>query len=185
MTEQDKPGFLLAITALAELFGRELSDAGLELYFRSLRDLSPAEFKMAVESCARTCRHFPRPAEILEAAHGSGDSRAIEAWIDAWGLVSSVGSYQTPEIYDPVTAKTIEAMGGWPAFCLTEDSESWHRKRFIDTWIALDKRREHIERTRLAGIADRENARLGCGPDPDEDAEILAEIAKNHHQEPS
>lgn len=147
---------LAALTAMCEMFGREMSDAGLAGYMKALDDVDADTFERAAWWCMRNRSRFPMPAEMREAV-GAGtpsrDDRAIIAWGIAWQAVRDVGSYRSVEFADPVTGATIAEMGGWPAFCRPDQDEQWHRKTFIDTYKALA--REGVEPRRLIGLHER------------------------------
>ena len=144
MTADDRIEFATIVAALAELHGKELTDAATELYFRALADVEIAEFRKAAATAARTCKFFPKPVEILDLVRGPGNDRAALAWTELQQQVSSVGGYGKPEFADPALTETVRLLGGWEDVCWPREAEPWMRKRFAELYQSVDLRRaEH------------------------------------------
>lgn len=135
---QDGARFAALITGLGELYGREPSEALLELYWRALADRSIEELERAASLHVRTEAHFPKPAELLRNEDkASADLRALEAWNVTQRAVADVGSYQTPTFDDPLTQRAVRLLGGWRSFCRPSESEHWQQKRFVEVYRDL------------------------------------------------
>lgn len=149
------------LSALGETFDREISDALAEVYSRALSDLTDDELDRGMGLVIRNCRFFPKPVEILEYARGGAAPAKDRALLAFHSVYDGASAYSSIKL-DPVTAATIEAMGGWPAFCRPEQDEHWHRKEFVDLWVAYDRQRETLGGPRLLmGIHDAENLERG------------------------
>lgn len=118
MTAADRGQFAGLMAATAEVYGEQLSDARLELYFSALDDLSLEQLRAALSVHVRTQKFFPRPAEIREAVTGSVDDAAEVAWSAVLRLVRSVGFYGQPSWPNEATRRAaLELYGGWQRLC--------------------------------------------------------------------
>lgn len=135
------------VMMLAEYFGVELSEAVLSIYLEGLKDIDAARLQDASKQAILTLKFMPKVAELRELS-SAGDvmvsDRGVLAWSEAWGQVSSRGSYRSPILSDQIAVETIEAMGGWTAFCLPDCEEQWHRKAFLETYAVMDRRAERL-----------------------------------------
>lgn len=122
-----------AITALAELFNRELSTITLRAYLAALADLSLEEVQRACLSAMQTRKFMPMPAELRELAGLEPPSvAAMRAWESARKTVRLYGAYRSPDFEDQVINATIRALGGWVEFCSMdpEQLDKFTRKDF-------------------------------------------------------
>ena len=151
------------ILGLAEMFRTPLSEAAVEMYDAALADLSLDELRRAASECIRTCEFFPPPAKML-ATIGKGPQsvtdKAIIAWAEVWPAVSEEGSYVSVFIADPVAARVVQAMGGWPAFCRPTQDLEWHRKEFIENYRAMIHDIGDDSPRRLPGIHEKSGGRF-------------------------
>lgn len=51
---------------LTVTYGKELSPALTDIYWESLKSLAIEQMEQSAKSCIRNCKHFPKPAELLE-----------------------------------------------------------------------------------------------------------------------
>lgn len=58
--------FQSSMAALAEVYGKELSPALIELYWNALQAVPIMEFQKAAAKWIETEKHFPKPAELSE-----------------------------------------------------------------------------------------------------------------------
>lgn len=66
MTNDDSAVFVARLTSLAELLGEPMTPTRLAGYVGACDDLDLADLAAALNDCARTCKFFPKPAEIRE-----------------------------------------------------------------------------------------------------------------------
>mgnify|MGYP001558060664 FL=1 len=64
MKNTERSVFEKNLTALAEIYGIEISHERMAGYWELLRDLSLASFSYAVRIAGQSCKFFPVPAEI-------------------------------------------------------------------------------------------------------------------------
>jgi hypothetical protein len=115
----DYDAFAEIVTGLAEIKSKELSEAGLKLYWRAMQDWSIEDFNSAAEHLLKTHQFFPSPADF-NALRKANEPTAAEAWarvlqhcngayrdgagIDSGGpidtAVAGLGGYKTIAHYD-------------------------------------------------------------------------------------
>lgn len=163
------------VTGLCEVFARPaMSDAAIDLYLGALADVPVADLERAASRLVQQSRFFPKPAELREAAgHGvvAVADKALRAWADARNGIHEIGAYASVTFVDKTAARTIEAMGGWIAFCKPSQDEEWQRKEFLETYRAMDGA-EGEAPARFMGLHEAANGRpprniVSIGPAPD------------------
>lgn len=97
-----------------------LTAGAAEVYRRNLADVPPALLQQAAERCIRTCRWFPRVAEIREAAAEialqlPGEARALDQ-IDNRVRWARDGQQGEPPPVDPLVVEALARVGGYPAW---------------------------------------------------------------------
>ena len=94
--EQDFDRFSEGLIVLAEAFDVKLSAARINLYFEGLSDLDWSHVEAAFTQVLRTCKFFPRVAEIREiVAGGSPEELAEHAWRQLWLALERCGTYRS------------------------------------------------------------------------------------------
>ena len=133
MIEQKKR-FAMALSALAEYYGRELSDGVIALYWQGLSNFSIADIEAAIGRHIQnpdSGMWMPKIADIVRMIDGSTQSAAATAWAKVMRAVGSVGQYQSLAFDDPVIHLAIEENGGWISLCRIEEAElPFVQKRF-------------------------------------------------------
>lgn len=137
MTRDDAKRFQVAMTILAETFGRELSELTFEAYFHALDDLSIEQFERAAREAQRSETFMPTPVKLREfAGHGKGEDLAVMAWESVLKAIRSCGQYGSPDFEDVAVAATIRGLGGWQRLCDTprEELHSFVRAAFVKAY---------------------------------------------------
>jgi len=126
----DSVEFCNRLVMLAELFDLKLAATRQALYFEALRDLSFESVAKALNQAAKTCKFFPKPAELRALAVGDTEDLAEAAWMGLRKAMTRVGSYSSL-IADAALGESIIAVfGSWPEACALELSqEMWASKR--------------------------------------------------------
>ena len=162
MYDKHKAEFMKELVMMAELFGKDLTESLMELYWRALSDMSLDNYKKAISSITQTATFFPKPVDFRDAIAGDIDTKAIIAWEKVMKAKSSVGSYGSVKFDDPIIHSVISMMGGWVGLCRGEgyDSEKWQRMEFEKSYKALSKTNmQHPEH--LLGASDIDNKAKG------------------------
>ena len=148
MTNTDRIAFAEALHVLAETFGEPMSDLRTEGYFNALSDLSIAQVNVAVRHAMRSCKFFPKPAELREAVTGTADEAAQKAWDAVLKEIRRVGYIGTPSLEPRAIRAVNELWGGWRRLCETLPAEGpelvgWI-KQFKSTYanVEVETRRE-------------------------------------------
>jgi len=160
METTDNVEFRNRLVTLAELFDLKLAATRQALYFEALRDLSFESVAKALNQAAKTCKFFPKPAELRALAVGDTEDLAEAAWMGLRKAMTRVGSYSSL-ITDAALGEAITAVfGSWPEACALELSpEMWasKRKEFGRVFRVLRDRDLHGSRY-LPGICETQNS---------------------------
>ena len=168
MTDADRERFMRALLTLGEVFGETLSsEPRNEAYFRVLSDYDIAEVEAMMVGAMRTCRFFPKPAELIEQLEGSPADRAEEAWRVLEGAFVEAGQYRSAQFADLAVAEAVVAVwGGW-----IEANDDYHvleepawiakRKEFLSAYRAADRRRAVLPERVLPGRHEHGNRAAG------------------------
>jgi hypothetical protein len=103
MTAADRPAFAELLALLGETFHEPISEGRVAGYWIALSDMPLPALQAAVCEALRTCRFFPRPAELRECA---GYVPVSPAWVNQQLSKGrrSVG---------PFVWLFVERLGGW------------------------------------------------------------------------
>lgn len=127
MQRIDFQRFTQALTACAELYGRELSEGALQMWWRLLDRYDIEQVESALHACvsnADSGQFMPKPADVIRVlAGGTHTDRAQIAWGKVLKAMSTVGAYADVVFDDPSIHAVIEDLGGWPKLCRTETKE--------------------------------------------------------------
>ncbi len=166
----DSARFLVAVSALAAAFGREVDRAFLAAFELGLKDLPIEAIERAVESCIVNVRFMPTVAELRERAGVvSPKERAVIAWEALEKARRRFGYYSTVSFDDPVINAAVRNLGGWERVSeLADDPENyrvWFRKEFERVYVALCSAGVSKEQAApLIGYCDRMNVPAGHAP---------------------
>lgn len=164
-TETKYERFLKYMHRIAELFDRELSESVISLYWEALKDNSDQDIMKAFNLAVKSCKFFPKPAELIEFIEGDNKDQGLLAWEKVYKAIRSVGSYQSVRFDDQAIHSCIELMGGWPMLCQSRvDEMKWKQKEFEALYKVMVKRGDH--KPCLPGIAELQNGAKGYGIQP-------------------
>lgn len=113
MTQVDAERFSIAILALGEALGEQVSEPRLKAYFAALSDLSIEQVEEAAGRLLRTARFFPKPVDFREAVQLSTQDRAELAWRTFSRLCVEEGVYPSLQVADSALGFAISQFGGW------------------------------------------------------------------------
>jgi len=164
--------FAKALSALAEYYGRELSDGVIQLYWQGLQQFSIDEIETAVGRHLQnpdTGQWMPKIADVVRMLEGTTQSSAAIAWAKIMRAIGSVGQYQSIAFDDPVIHLTIDDLGGWPGICQTTEQElPFLQSRFEKNYRAYKSRGQDIppHPRYLPGVSEIQNGPDGFKSDP-------------------
>lgn len=142
MDDSHKPRLGIAVAALLESYGQEVTQPRLMGYWLALRPLELQDVERAIAHALRSCSgNFPPPpAKIYElATGGSAGDQAILAWQDVLRAMP-IGSYRSVDFSDKCINAAIRSMGGWPALlgrCSDAEGEKWCRLDFLKAYAVF------------------------------------------------
>jgi len=132
----------VAIMALAEMFGKQLSEPAVRMYLAAMSDVGAEAVERAAAEAASSSKFFPPPAELREMAGvARPEDRAILAWSQVEKAVSRFGAYKTVDFDDPLINAAIRTLGGWVSVCKRDPDEfdKWLRADFLKTYASLTR----------------------------------------------
>lgn len=163
--------FAKALSALAEYYGKELSDGVISLYWQGLQQFSIEEIETAIGRHLQnpdTGQWMPKIADIVRMLEGTTQSSAAIAWAKIRRAIGSVGQYQSIAFDDPVIHLALDDLGGWPKICQsTEDELPFVQNRFEKNYRAYKTRGNDIppHPRYLPGVSEIQNGPSGYKSD--------------------
>lgn len=115
-------------------------------YLEVLAEVPTAELDVVVLQCMRAGGSFPPAAgQVLERWTSSqfAPNSAAEGWLSVKKAIRYTGLYGSPKFKDPLTTKTVEAIG-WTDLCMSE-SQGVDRAHFLKIYemFARSQAEEH------------------------------------------
>lgn len=164
--------FAKALSALAEYYGKELSDGVIALYWQGLSQYGIADLEAAIGRHLQnpdTGQWMPKIADIVRMIDGTTQGAAAMAWAKTMRAVGSVGQYQSLAFDDALIHLVIDDLGGWPGICQVEEAElPFLQKRFETIYRAYKMRGSDVppHRRYLVGVSEIQNGAKGYQPEP-------------------
>ncbi len=110
MTPADRTRFGQALGVLAVNLGHELTDAEVNAYWDTLRDLPISAVEAACFDLRASATFWPKPSEIIKLTQQSESRRADYAWGE---VVHACRNVRTAAHPDPVVEAIVKDLGGW------------------------------------------------------------------------
>ncbi|MGE9984868.1 hypothetical protein [Desulfovibrio sp. SGI.169] len=155
MTANSQERKALAISGIAENFGKELSPVLLRMWLRLLEGYTAEQVEVGAVRVIGTYAYKTMPPfavlrEAIEDATGGGP-KGLELQASAeWGwLMEQVEKgvlYRSPEEVHPTTAHVVRIMGGWAAVGAWERRNlDFKRRDFFELWTQAHGKVEVLE----------------------------------------
>ena len=171
--ERDEWGeFLKILDAVSDLYGKDkMVGPGVSMFFGLMAPYSFQEFSRAMEEHCRTCKFFPRPADLIGIIEGSAEDRGRLAWQEVLRACEVHGTYRSVNFDDPRIHYAVNAIGGWVKFgAMPESERPFREKDFLLHFRAAERMRLTWESIgvprRLVGHCEQENAFHGHEVEP-------------------
>lgn len=114
MTDADRKPLAKILGVLGSTFNEPLDDLKIEGYFLALKDLAFEDVRTAAFDALKTCKFFPRPADIRERIGGENlEALLTTAWAHVLSEIRRVGSWRTPELPADTEAAIKHLHGSW------------------------------------------------------------------------
>lgn len=144
MKPSDKTRFAEILFGLAEITGSELSEPGLELFYRALEHFTIEVIDEAAIAILQERKYtkLPMPADFIAKIEGELEDRSRLIAHDVLSKVRKIGRSENVEFDDPIVNSLIRAKwGGWKGLCVSLMSKeiSHFLLSFSADYIALKK----------------------------------------------
>lgn len=168
MTPQDAERLGICLAGMAEVYGRELSEAVVGLWLRVLDGYRIEAIEDAFERHIKSPdqgQFMPKPADILRMLDGSSEDAALIAWTKVDKAVRSIGAYQSVAFDDAIIHRVLHDMGGWIGLgTKTDDEWPFVANEFRNRYRGYRLRGAPVEYPgHLIGIVEAENSRNVTG----------------------
>lgn len=171
MTEKDLDSFSTVLATACNLYGVEMTEAQLELWFELFKNYTVEEFDWA------TKRHLkdpdrgmfmPRPADLMRLLAGSGKSASLNAWAKVIEAMRNIGPWHSVAFDDALIHRALAEIGGWTWLCSQSyDQLAFIENRFVELYKLLRARDDQSAYpSHLVGLEEANNRTLS-------DCEIL------------
>jgi hypothetical protein len=152
MTEERKKelkGLTIIMEMLSEEYGPiDISENKIKIWDDMLlREYGIEKIRLAATQLMKQRdkynKGFPKIFEIIEFIRGKKEDfedLALQQCMKAKQAIIDHGSYASVKFDDCLIHKTIEAMGGWQQFCLTELKDwTWKEKEFVQKYLSFKR----------------------------------------------
>lgn len=156
----NKKEFLKIISAVVEIFGKDLSTMAIDLYYKTLKNYSEKEIREAFNQVVRTHKYhtMPKPAEIIEKIEGKQEDKGMLAWNQVIKAIRKHGYYDTVVFADKTIHKVIEHLGGWMWLCeQTKDDLKFIAKDFYRLYPLLAREKSTAPQ-KMIGYMEKNNS---------------------------
>lgn len=163
MTENDRKRFAMALTALAEYYGKTLSDGVISLYWDGLLSYDCDAIEKAMGAHIRNPdagQWMPKVADIAKMLGGTTQDAAMVAWAKIDRALRHVGTYASVVFDDPLIHRVLHDMGGWvPLGAKTDDEWPFVAREFEQRYRGYRMRGEvPVYPPHLIGILEHDNS---------------------------
>ncbi|MBA4707531.1 DUF6475 domain-containing protein [Aquitalea aquatica] len=171
MTQNDYDTFVDMLQAVADLYGKRLTEFSIGIYWGALKQVDLAVFREAMNRHVTNPdngQFMPKPADLIRMMAGSSQDKALQAWHKVDKAVRQVGTYSSVVFDDPLIHRVLHEMGGWISLgTKTEDEWPFVAKEFENRYKAFASRQELPEYLPvLVGIIEAENRKEGHRVEP-------------------
>lgn len=164
--------FAKAFSALAEYYGKDLSDGVIALYWQGLDRYNIEDIEAAIGRHIQnpdSGQWMPKIADIVRMIEGTTQSASAIAWGKVMRAIGSVGTYNSVCFDDPCIHLAISDLGGWVEMgkCSSEELP-FLQNRFDKAYRAYKARGQDLppHQKYLPGICETTNAAAGHKVDP-------------------
>jgi len=116
-SSEERSRFIKDLTAVAEMYARELSETTLAMYMEILQKYPYWMVKRAilayVQNFSGRASFFPKPGDLIALIEGNPDDRAVSMWMEVLEALEKIGTYHSVKFRDPLVNVCIAKLGGW------------------------------------------------------------------------
>ena len=170
MQSTDSIAFRQLLTGIGLLYGKNLHEDVMDIYWQALRQVEFIEVKNALQAHVQNPdkgQFMPKPADVIEFLQGSSEAQALKAWSIVAKNIREVGAYSSVQFGDPLIHAVIHDMSGWIALCQSKLSElPFLAKEFQKRYQALLHHPPAYCPHQLTGLLEQQNRLSGYQPPP-------------------
>lgn len=193
MTPEQLDEFVEILDAVAEQYGKTLSDGVKALYWQALNGYDLAAVREALSRHIKnpdSGMFMPKIADVIRMMQGSTQDSALSAWAKVDQAVRRVGTYNSVIFDDPLIHKVLHDMGGWMGLAQkSEDDWPFVAKEFENRYRGFKARNEVGVYPRvMIGVFEASNGKQGFKSQPPiliGNKESAMQVAKGGSDKPS
>jgi hypothetical protein len=159
--KSDFKDFSLSLTAVAELYGKSISEAAMALWWQALKRFDVDQVRRALTMCVESPesgQFMPKPADVIRACEGTASDRGLLAWGQVFDAMASVGAYKSVQFQEPAIHAAIVDIGGWVKLCRTSNDEvPFVQRRFLEAYRVYTQRGAEGAPVYLTGESEQAN----------------------------
>jgi hypothetical protein len=162
MIKEDLKDFTVFFMAIAEVYGKKLSDTAVLIYFDALKDLDFTVIKRSVKAHCEDPedgKFMPLPAHI-RGRSCRPEKTSIIAWRQVEDAYCRFNYYDSVQFEDGTINAVIKDMGGWTWFSSQNLDEPWTQKEFERRYQAYKGQRIELQEV-LPGFHELTNRNGG------------------------
>lgn len=171
MKQDDKKDFANLMLGISEIYTKEVSKFGMQMWFDDLAAYSFEQVKAAFAAHRQDRKNgefMPKPSDIIRQIEGAPDEVAVRAWSKVVNAIGYAGSYNSVCFDDRVIHAVINEMGGWMKVCSMETDElPFKAKEFERLYLSKTSNRGGqalgFAPSHLPGQIELQNGRVGYG----------------------
>lgn len=162
MTEKDISIFTHELLNTFDILGERgkvLSERAIDIYFDTLREYPIDLVINGIKQCNKTCKFFPRPADIIEKIDGTEDEIIDQAFILTKKTLDKIGYHNSIMFKDKKIAHTINDMGGLQEahdkiFRDKKDSAYFDFKRSYKRYLKMEREGIELDSIKCIGYTE-------------------------------
>lgn len=141
MREDMKRQFAEMVTGIAEVYGKDISKAGLSIWWAALHRFDFDQVQAALNahtSDPERGQFMPKPGDVVRQIEGTPTDQAQAAWAKVEHALRRIGGGPSWVFDDPKIHRAIEQIGGVSALsnCPTEKDLTFLREQFCKRYAS-------------------------------------------------
>ncbi len=141
MKTEDKARFAQLMTGVAEVYGREMSEAGLSIWWQALDGYDFDQVARAMSAHSKDPERgqfMPKPGDIVRLTDGTATDAAVAAWAKVDYALRRVGGGPSWVFDDPKIHRALDQIGGISALsnCPSEKDLTFLREQFCKRYAS-------------------------------------------------
>lgn len=170
MKQADYKRFTTCLTAVAELYSKEVSQGAMLMWWKALARFEIEQVEKAFDAAIQRAdggQFMPKPADLIKAMEGTQTDRSLIAWGKVLDAIQRVGAYKSVVFDDGIIHAVIEDLGGWMAVCRGNiDELPFLQSRFAKSYQAYAGRPDVRYPAKLLGEHEQSNRLHGYPAQP-------------------